>query len=113
MSTVKTRKTHPLIDTTEPNLLEKTFDYNLTPKIIFDGPIIEYIDGEPVEFDPVAAVQRDIFITDTTFRDGQQARPPFTVTQTVDLYKLLVRLTGSGNVIRNLTFKNYLESLRG
>ena len=78
MSADQVRKEHPLIDTTEPNLLEETFDYDLPPKIRFDGPLVEYIDGQPVEFDPQAVKTRDIFITDTTFRDGQQARPPYT-----------------------------------
>ena len=39
----------PLVDRTEPNLLEGTFDYGLPPRIRFDGPVIEYIDGRPVE----------------------------------------------------------------
>ena len=39
----------PLVDTTEPNLLDRTFDYDLPPLIHFDGPIVEYIDGKPVE----------------------------------------------------------------
>ena len=47
-----TRKSHPLVDTTEPNLLEETFDYSLPPLVRFDGPVVEYIDGKPVEFDP-------------------------------------------------------------
>ncbi len=47
-----TRKSYPLIDATEPNLIEETFDYDLPPLIRFDGPLVEYIDGEPVHFDP-------------------------------------------------------------
>ena len=31
-------KQHPLVDTTEPNLLDDVFDYDLPPKIRFDGP---------------------------------------------------------------------------
>ena len=68
MSVADARKTHELVNTTEPNLLEDVFDYSLPPKIRFDGPLIEYIDGQPVEFDPNSAKTRDIFITDTTFR---------------------------------------------
>ena len=67
------KKDHPLHETTVPNLLERTFDYNLPPLIKFDGPIVEYIDGRQVEFDPQSVLTRDIVITDTTFRDGQQA----------------------------------------
>jgi hypothetical protein len=100
MSNPDRRKAHPLIDTTEPNLLEEMFDYSLPPKIQFDGPIYEVIDGEQIEFDPVAAVERDICITDTTFRDGQQARPPYTVDQMVHLYDLLAQRGGPKGVIR-------------
>jgi hypothetical protein len=70
-----TTESFPLVDTTEPNLIEETFDYGLPPLIRFDGPIVEYIDGKPVEFDPQDLKTRDFFVTDTTFRDGQQARP--------------------------------------
>ena len=85
------RKSFPLVDATEPNLLEDTFDYSLPPLIRFDGPVVEYIDGQPVEFDPQALKTRDIFITDTTFRDGQQARPPYTIDQMVHIYDLLAQ----------------------
>ena len=43
------KKSFPLIDATEPNLIEETFDYSLPPLIRFDEPVVEYIDGEPVE----------------------------------------------------------------
>ncbi len=51
----------PLVDRTEPNLLEETFDYGLPPLIRFDGPVVEYIDGKPVEFDPQALKTREIW----------------------------------------------------
>ena len=31
-------------------LLDDVFDYSLPPKIRFDGPLVEYVDGQPVEF---------------------------------------------------------------
>ena len=59
-----------------PDRLDDTFAYELPPLIKFENhPVIEYIDGEQVQFDPNALKTRDIHITDTTFRDGQQARP--------------------------------------
>jgi isopropylmalate/homocitrate/citramalate synthase len=106
------RKEHPLIDTTEPNLLEDTFDYDLPPKIWFDGPLVEQIDGRRVEFDPNAVRTRDIFITDTTFRDGQQARPPYTIDQMVHLYDLLAKLGGPRGVIRQTEFFLYTKNDR-
>ncbi len=103
---------HPLVDATEPNLLEDTFDYDLPPLIKFNGPIVEYIDGKPVEFDPQAAVKRDFFITDTTFRDGQQARPPYTLEQMVRIYDLMAKLGGPSGVIRQTEFFLYTKNDR-
>ncbi len=59
-----------IIHTHEPNLIEEIFDYANVPKIVFDGKIREEINGELVSFDPNDMRDRDIFITDTTFRDA-------------------------------------------
>ena len=64
----------------EPNLLREVFPYSTVPKVVFDGV--------SADLDPAP----EFYITDTTFRDGQQARPPYTVQQIVDLYALLHRL---------------------
>ena len=105
-------KNHPLVNSSEPNLLEGTFNYALPPLIKFDSPIIEYIDGKPVEFDTRSLLQRDIFITDTTFRDGQQARPPYTVEQMVKIYDMISRLGGPNGVIRQTEFFLYTKNDR-
>ncbi|HGE69418.1 TPA: 2-isopropylmalate synthase [Candidatus Poribacteria bacterium] len=89
-----------LIETEYPNLYEDIFSFDSIPAIKFDGKIYEEIDGKIVEFDPREVVNRDIFITDTTFRDGQQARPPYTVEQTVKLFDLIAKLGGPNGVIR-------------
>ncbi|MHC4404960.1 MAG: 2-isopropylmalate synthase [Planctomycetota bacterium] len=107
-----TPKSHPLVDATEPNLLEETFDYGLPPLIRFDGPIVEHVDGKPVEFDPKSVQSRDVVITDTTFRDGQQARPPYTVEQMVHIYDLLSKLGGPNGVIRQTEFFLYTRNDR-
>jgi isopropylmalate/homocitrate/citramalate synthase len=106
------RKRYPLVDRTEPNLLEDTFDYSLPPRIRFDGPIVEYIDGKPVEFNPADLAARDIVITDTTFRDGQQARPPYTLEQMVHIYDLMAKLGGPNGVIRQTEFFLYTANDR-
>ena len=106
------KKSHPLVEVAEPNLLDETFDYDLPPLIKFDGPIIEYINGEPIEFDPKLLKSRDIHITDTTFRDGQQARPPYTIEQMVKIYDLLARLSGPNGVIRQTEFFLYTKNDR-
>ena len=103
---------HPLTATDEPNLIDDTFDYDLPPLIHLDGPIVEYIDGEAVQFDPAGPKTRDIRITDTTFRDGQQARPPYTIDQMVRIYDLLAKLGGPGGVIRQTEFFLYTKNDR-
>ena len=106
-------KQHPLVDTTVPNLIEETFDYDLPPLIRFtDDPVIEYIDGEPVEFDFNSVKMRDIVVTDTTFRDGQQARPPYEVDQMVKIYDMMARLGGPNGVIRQTEFFLYTQNDR-
>ncbi|MFQ6131488.1 MAG: 2-isopropylmalate synthase [Armatimonadota bacterium] len=84
----------------EPDLLRETFPYDLPPKLEFDGV--------SVPMDP----PDEIFITCTTFRDGQQARPPYTVQQIVDLYDMMHRLGGPKGVIRQCEFFLYSEKDR-
>jgi len=102
----------PLKEVEQPDLLEDMFDYSLPPLIKFDGPICEEIDGKLVKFDPQEAVKRDLVITDTTFRDGQQARPPYTVEQQVHIYDLLAKLGGPNGVIRQTEFFLYTQNDR-
>jgi len=106
-------KPHLLVNAAEPNLLEDTFDYSLPPLIKFENhPITEVINGVPVEFDPSTVKSRDIVITDTTFRDGQQARPPYTVDQMVHIYDLLSKLGGPQGVVRQTEFFLYTKNDR-
>ncbi|MBI5586299.1 MAG: histone-lysine N-methyltransferase, partial [Deltaproteobacteria bacterium] len=49
------------------------------------------------------------WITDTTFRDGQQARPPYTVEQIVRIFDFLTRLSGPRGVIRQTEFFLYSQ----
>ncbi|MDP6110983.1 MAG: 2-isopropylmalate synthase [Planctomycetota bacterium] len=101
-----------LTEVEEPNLLEDLFPHVEVPRITFDGKIYEEINGEVVEFDPQEALKRNWYITDTTFRDGQQARPPYTVDQIVDLYNLLAKLSGPKGIIRQSEFFLYTEKDR-
>ncbi len=84
-----------LKDIAEPNLQKDVFPYTEISRIDFDHKIY-----------PISPAQ-DIFITDTTFRDGQQARPPYTVRQIVDLFTLLSKLGGENGVIRQSEFFLY------
>ena len=66
-----------------PNLLREDFPYSRVPPMRFAADSVSM------------ALPKDIWITDTTFRDGQQARAPYTVDQVVDLYRLLAALGGA------------------
>lgn len=91
---------YPLIDVEQPELYRDIFPYSEVCKIKFDHKI-ELID--PPE---------DIYITDTTFRDGQQSRPPFSAKQIEDLFEFLHRLGGPNGVIKQSEFFLYTEKDR-
>lgn len=84
-------------DVAEPNLLREMFPYNEVPRMLFDGKSV------PIE------PANDIWITDTTFRDGQQARPPYKVEHIVQIYDMLHRLGGPNGIIRASEFFLYSE----
>lgn len=88
---------YPLIDTEVPELYRDVFPYTEMCKVKFDNKI-ELID--PPE---------EIYVTDTTFRDGQQSRPPFTVRQIEDLYELMHQLGGPNGIIRKSEFFLYTD----
>ncbi len=88
---------YTLQDVNEPNLQREVFPYDEVSRIDFDHKIM-----------PISPA-KEIFITDTTFRDGQQARVPFTVKQIVDLFDLLHRLGGPNGIIRQSEFFLYSE----
>ena len=108
----KGKKKHPLVDATRPNLLEEVFPHDLPPLIPLANPVVEYIDGKAVQFDFAGVKDRDICITDTTFRDGQQSRPPYTIDQMVRIYDLLAKLGGPNGVVRQTEFFLYTKNDR-
>ena len=87
-------------DVAEPELFREMFDYVNVPKVAFNHRVV------PMN------MPREIWITDTTFRDGQQSRSPFTTQQIVDLYKLMSRLGGPKGLIRQSEFFVYTEKDR-
>ncbi len=88
---------YPLVDVEAPELYRNVYPFVEMARINFDHKI-ELIDPPD-----------EIFITDTTFRDGQQARPPFTVQQIEDLFEFLHRLSGPNGVIRQSEFFLYSD----
>ena len=79
---------YSLQDVPEPILYRDIYSYDTVPKIAFNHRRVPL--GMPEE----------IWITDTTFRDGQQSIEPYTVEQIVELFKLMSRLGGPYGVIR-------------
>src|SRR3989338_10767031 len=88
---------YELQDLGEPNLFREIYSYSEAPKIVFNHRIVPM---NPPD---------DIWITDTTFRDGQQSLPTFTVKQIVDLYDMLHKLGGSRGLIRQCEFFLYTD----
>jgi len=84
-------------DVPEPNLLREFFEYVEIPKVGFNFRTSPY--GMPDE----------VVITDSTFRDGQQSREPYTTKQIVDIYKMLSRLSGPKGIIRQTEFFTYSD----
>jgi len=84
-----------LVDAGKPNLYRETFPYTEFPKVIFDNKTVPY------------DIPDKIWITDTTFRDGQQARPPFTPQQVLRIYDLLHEIDGGTGLIRQCEFFLY------
>jgi isopropylmalate/homocitrate/citramalate synthase len=84
-----------LQDVPEPNLQREVFPYGEVSRIDFDHKLIS--------IDPAD----ELVITDTTFRDGQQARPPYTVQQIESIFDFLHRLSGANGVIRQTEFFLY------
>ena len=89
-----------LQDVESPVLYREIFPYDQIPKVRFNHRVV------PMYFPD------DIWITDTTFRDGQQARAPFTADQIVHLYKLMHKLGGPKGVIRQSEFFVYTQNDR-
>ena len=85
-----------------------TLDNRVEPELYRD--VFPYTHVSRIEFDDTFLVPRPadpMFITDTTFRDGQQARPPYTVKQIDRIYDLLHKLGGKSGLIQASEFFMY------
>ena len=91
---------YSLQDVEEPNLYRDLYPYDDIPKISFNHRRVPM--GMPEE----------IWITDTSLRDGQQSVEPYSVKQIVDLYKLMSKLGGPYGIIRQTEFFVYSEKDR-
>lgn len=88
------------VDTGAPNLYKDAFPYSEIPKIIFNNIQL------PMD------IPDDIWITDTTFRDGQQSMEAMTVEQMVQIFDYLHELDNGSGIIRQTEFFLYSEKDR-
>ena len=91
---------YQLNDVAEPNVFRNLFPYDEVPKIAFNDRIVPH------------NMPEEIWITDTTFRDGQQSRAPYTAEQVVTIYDYLHRLGGPNGKIRQSEFFLYSKKDR-
>lgn len=91
---------YQLNDVAEPNVFRNLFPYDEVPKIAFNDRIVPH------------NMPEEIWITDTTFRDGQQSRAPYTAEQIVKIYDYLHRLGGPNGKIRQSEFFLYSKKDR-
>ena len=89
-----------LQDVADPNLYRDVYPYEDVPKVPFNHRRVPM--GMPEE----------IWITDTSMRDGQQSMEPYSVDDIVELYKLLSRLGGPNGIIRQTEFFIYSKKDR-
>lgn len=80
-----------------PNFYKDIFPYSKLPQIKFDN--IFYPTETP----------EDIWITDTTFRDGQQSMSSFTIDEIMTIFKYLNQLDNGSGIIRQTEFFLYTK----
>jgi isopropylmalate/homocitrate/citramalate synthase len=95
-----TKKPLELRDVTDPVLYRDMFPYTSVPRVVLEERLIQ------------TNIPREIWITDTTFRDGQQSRPPYTPKQIADIFDFMHRMSGPNGVIRQTEFFLYSEKDR-
>lgn len=93
----QTQYRYSLQDVEAPNLYREIYAYDEIPKCAFNHRRVPMFPAD------------EIWITDTTFRDGQQSRAPYTVEQIVKLYDMLHRMGGPNGIIRQSEFFLYSD----
>jgi len=102
MSNVKYNKKSKMLeieysfkDLEKPNLFRNIYPYKEIPKLVFNHRIV------PMN------IPEKLYITDTTFRDGQQSRSPYTVDQICKIFDLMHQLDNDAGVLRQSEFFVY------
>lgn len=86
---------YTLQDVKDPVLYRDVYSYEEVPKVAFNHRRVPM------------SMPEDIWITDTSFRDGQQSVNPYTPEQIEHLFKLMSRLGGPYGLIRQTEFFIY------
>ncbi|NSW90317.1 MAG: 2-isopropylmalate synthase [Firmicutes bacterium] len=87
-------------DVKEANLFRNIYPYNEVPRLVFNHRIV------PMN------IPENLCITDTTFRDGQQSRSPYTVEEICKLFDLLHKLDNGSGIIKQSEFFVYSKKDR-
>jgi citrate (Re)-synthase len=96
----KSRATLAVKNLQDPELFRELFPYKNISRIGFDNTLVMNRPADPM------------YITDTTFRDGQQARPPYTTEQISHIFDLMHKLGGLSGLIRQCEFFLYSDKDR-
>lgn len=91
---------YSLQDVATPNLQRDIYSYGTVPKVSFNHRRV------PMN------MPEEIWITDTSLRDGQQSVAPYTVDQIARIYSLLSKLGGPYGIIRQTEFFIYSKKDR-
>jgi isopropylmalate/homocitrate/citramalate synthase len=84
----------------EPNLFPEIFTFEEVPRVSFNQRLV------PMQ------MPKHIWMTDTTFRDGQQSRAPFSPEQILRLFDFLHELGGPNGLVRQSEFFVYSQQDR-
>ena len=86
---------YSLQDVAEANLQRDIYSYGTIPKVAFNHRRVPM------------SMPEEVWITDTSLRDGQQSVEPYSVDQIVKIYQLLSKLGGPYGIIRQTEFFIY------
>lgn len=91
------KKEYEVIDVMKPKLYKDVFPYEKFPQNRWNKL------NMPID------LPENIWITDTTFRDGQQSMESFTVEQIVQIFKFLNKIDNGNGIIRQSEFFLYSD----
>jgi len=91
---------YEVVDVEKPKLYKDIFPFSAAPKAVFDGVMLN------------TTIPDKLWLSDTSFRDGQQSREPYSSDQIVSLFRLLHDLGGKNGKVNYTEFFPYTEKDR-